>query len=118
MSPDEEQLEAFLRQFRPRRPGPLPDDRIAPRRPRRIAAIAAIAPGLAAVTAGLLMQWNGPADDPRPETTMTVTPAAAARAVVTDWDPEALDRMLIELSARALPDVENRRGSVYTLAGN
>ncbi len=118
MSADEEQFEAFLRQFRPRRPGPLPDDRIVPRRPRRIAAIAAIAAGLAAVTAGVLMQLNRPADDRRPEASVTVTPAAAARAAVADWDSEALDRMLIDLSARALPDVENRRGSVYTLAGN
>ena len=115
MKSDEEKLELFLRQFRPRRPRPLPPVRM----PRRVVwASGAAAALLLVVLAGLTVRRAEPPADVAlgGQGEMRSTAAAAIAAHVVNWDVEALDRMLTEMSPGVLPDVERRDGSLYVLA--
>jgi hypothetical protein len=112
MSTDQE-FEAFLRGFRPLAGAPLP--RVAARRPRSRAWLAAAAALLAA--AGLWWQL-GP---PRPASSIKTIRARAsstwgALRDLSGADPLALEMALERNAQQDLPDVARRDGALRLLA--
>lgn len=106
-----DELEALLRQFQPRRPGPLPD--IArPRRPRWPVWIAV--PGIAAaviVVAIVARRERAPAV----EISRVAITLGALNARVLNNDDE-LDAVLTRASRAILPDVERPGGVLRALS--
>jgi hypothetical protein len=106
MKSEDEEFELFLRQFRPRRPRPLPSSAAGRRRPWA----QAIAAGLVAAA---VVAW-AVSRPPRPAQTTSTRPAPASPVV--NWNVDALDRMLIGMSPRVLPDVERPDRTLHVLA--
>src|SRR5262245_40758363 len=105
-----DELEALLRQFRPRRPRPLPD--VEPsRRFRPVAWIAAS--GLAAAVVLLVMRLERTPGVDAPDAVSITLGAFNAYAVKS---PEDLDRALTKTSAAILPDVERPGGALHALS--
>ena len=104
-----DELETLLRQFRPRRPGPLPDveDRRGSRRLVRV-----VLSGFAAAVA-IIVGWRQPIhDSDRPKAAVTLgalTPYAIDEA-------SDLDSLLTDTSRAILPDVERSSGVLHALA--
>ena len=99
-----ERLESLLRQFQPRRPGPLP--RAGVRRPslRTVAAAAA---------AIVLVGWGAVHFRFAGRDAVDAADLTAGRLPQSvDWNVDRLDRRLLELAPRVLPDVE-RPGSTF-----
>ena len=115
MNLEDETLEAFLRRFQPRQPTPLPPAPRSSHWPLWIAAgLAAIAIGSAAFV------WRTGASRSTPDvaqdTPGVATLTAGRVSRITNWDPDALDRMLSAVSARVLPEVESPEGALRVLA--
>ncbi len=114
MKTDDERIETFLRQFTPKRPRPLPAPAGRPILWTGVAVAATVVLGFAI----LVRQGGRPGgeespgspEDPRSRT------AAVLVSHVREWDVDATDRMLAELSARVLPDVERQDGTLHVLA--
>src|SRR5688500_12567051 len=100
MSDDDPELEAFLRQFRPRAPAPLE----VRRPPGRWALWAA-----AAAASALIALWardgrDSPAERPDQEQMATGPSVPTAALLGRAWRNGDHDRLLDALDARALPD--------------
>jgi hypothetical protein len=97
------ELEARMREFRPRRPAAIPDERLQRLRGSTWAGVAA---GIAA--AMLIATWlRTPA--PRPVDAVALTTLALE-------NPEAFDTLLMEVSRTSLPDVTAPGGALERLA--
>jgi hypothetical protein len=103
-------IESRLRQFRPRRPAAIPDERLQLLRGPIWMAVAA---GMAALM--LIATWMQ-----RPPQPQQVRPAASvtlgALTTIAVEHPEQLDAALTELSRTTLPDVTERGGALELLA--
>lgn len=109
-------------------PRPAVDDRSprAARRlpvagaPRRLRWAAACAAGVALAVAAWLTLGRVapvvPVQDPDPTAQAAREDGSARAALIADWNVDALDRMLTEMSPRVLPDVERPESSLHPLA--
>ena len=103
-------IESRLREFRPRRPAAIPDERLQLLRGPIWVALAA---GIAAVM--LIAVWTKtPAKPPQEERQRSITLGALTTIAVEH--PEQLDAALTEMSRTALPDVTRRGGALERLA--
>ena len=104
-----DELETVLRQYRPRRPGPLPElERGRGVRPIVRVALAGIAAAVA-----IIVGWRQPlndADQPKPAVTL-----GALTPYVFD-ESRDLESILAFTSRRILPDVERSSGVLNALA--
>jgi hypothetical protein len=117
MKTDDERVEAVRRQFTPKRPRPLPGTTTG----RSILwAGGTVAAALVLAFGALMVRRADPPGrvDGVQRAVQDVPPAATAAHMshVREWNIEAADRMLTELSARVLPDVERRDGTLHVLA--
>jgi hypothetical protein len=109
-APEDERIESFLRQFRPRRPPPLPATR-ASRLWLRIAAAAAVLVFAVLITLPFLSREDrSGVRVERPDLT------AARLSQLADWDIGRLEQALSEASPRMLPDVERPESVLHALA--
>ena len=99
MKQDLEHVEALLRQFRPRAPGVLPAQ---PHRTAWWVGAAAVA-ALAVLAASVRFM---PMSAPAPAVGIGQALTLGEMRALVDADPATLDQTLLELSRRALPDVE------------
>lgn len=117
--PDDEKLEAYLRQFRLRNPPPLTQPhRIEHRNPLR--AIAAVA-ALVVITVLLLFFQQTRHSHPQPiagtqSTNLAAETSLASFNRILRKDPEKLEGAMNSLSPRLLPDVQRSRGVLKILA--
>ena len=103
-------IESRLREFRPRRPAAIPDERLQLLRGPIWVAVAA---GMAAVM--LIAVWiKTPAKPPQEERQPSITLGALTTIAVEH--PEQLDAALTEMSRTALPDVTRHGGALELLA--
>ncbi len=100
-----DEFESRLRQFRPRRPAAIPDERLQLLRGPIWVAVAA---GIAAVM--LIATWLRPSVAPAPH----VSPAALTRLALES--PDAFDSELARISQTSLPDVTRPGGAFERLA--
>ena len=101
---DDERLESFLRQFQPRRPVPLPGAGV---RRLNLRAVAAAAAAIVLVTWGAVhFRFAGRDAVDAADLTAGRLPKSVG------WNIDRLDRRLLELAPRVLPDVE-RPGSTF-----
>src|SRR4051812_10641007 len=98
-----DEFESRLRQFRPRRPAAIPDERLQLLRGPIWVAVAA---GIAAVM--LIATWLR-TPEPRPAGALALTMLALD-------NPEAFDTALAEISRSSLPDVTAPGGALERLA--
>src|SRR5262245_23632726 len=104
-----DELETVLRQYRPRRPRPLPDVE----RGRGVRPIVRVALAGIAAAVAIIVGWRHPVDDSaRP--TPAVTLGALAPYVFDD--SRDLESKLTYTSRRILPDVERSTGVLGALA--
>src|SRR5438876_4068825 len=102
-------IESRLRQFRPRRPAVIPDERLQLLRGPIWVAVAA---GMAAVM--LIASWmQRPAQPQQVQPVASITLGALTTIAVEH--PEQLDAALTEMSRTALPDVTERGGALELL---
>ena len=101
-----DELETLLRQFRPRRPGPLPDVEHG-RGPRRLAWVV-----LSGVAAAVVMMVVWRPHTPVPETARTAFTLGELNA----FDANALETVLVRTSRAILPDVERPGGALHALS--
>ena len=100
-------LESHLREFRPRRPAAIPDERLQRLRGPIWLGVAA---GMAAATfIALRLQKPAPPVEPLPAATLGALNALADR-------PEALDAELTKMSRTTLPDVTQPGGVLQSLS--
>jgi hypothetical protein len=103
---DFDEFEARLRQFRPRRPAAIPDERLQRLRgPIWVAVAATLAAAM------LIASWLKTSTSPRPA---DLTLGALTK--VTVESPEDLDATLTRLSRTSLPDVMQPGGALEQLA--
>src|SRR5262245_59721485 len=101
---NDERLKSFLRQFQPRRPGSLPRTGVHRLSLRAVAAAAA---------AIVLVTWGAVTFRFAGRDAVDAADLTAVRLPVSvDWNVDRLDRWLLELAPRVLPDVE-RPGSTF-----
>jgi len=116
---DDEKLETYLRQFRPRQPRALPTLR-APLWRRPIAAWAAVAALLVIAVLMFVPQRRRIQHTSRILQSQRNNIAAEASLAdlnrVLRQDPEKLDSELDSLASRLLPDVRSKGGILKTLA--
>jgi len=100
-----EEFEFRLKQFRPRRPATIPDERLQRLRgPIWVAVAAAIAAVM------LIATWmKTPSSDQPPVDTTTLTTLALER-------PDEFDAALARISRASLPDVTQPGGALHQLA--
>jgi hypothetical protein len=109
-----DELEALLRQFQPRRPGPLPDvERPRGSRPLVWAAFSGVA---AAVV--LMVGWRGPATVLEQKATRTRAAAVTLGdlSAYAASDASDLDEILTRTSRAILPDVSRPGGVLHALS--
>jgi hypothetical protein len=112
MTPDDQDIEALLRRFQPKRPAPLPPLAIRRRRWMAVAAAAVLATVLAPVAWPRRGVDSGAALDRSAEQAVTIVSLPR----VAGWDTGLIDATLLEVSDRVLPDVEATRGVLRQLA--
>jgi hypothetical protein len=114
---DDEKLEAYLRQFRPRQPRDLPEPRVLRWR-RRTPALAAVAALI--VVALWLRVWRSPRVEPPPlaseASDLARETSLGSLSRVVRNAPESIDSHLDRLSPRLLPDVQRSTGVLKALA--
>lgn len=128
MHNEDDRFEQYLRQFRPRKPGPLPETPERPRLRARLlwaAALLAVVCGLSvwiAVERVSRPEIREPQSDPC-EFGTAVKPAArdltlGKLSIYAGRDPACLGFVLSESSRNVLPDVEDSRGALGALAAD
>ena len=110
-------VEARLREFRPKRPAAIPDERLQRRRRPIWVAVAA---GTAAVML-IAARLQAPATPPPPPAveTVTVTVTSSTLGALTTIAlemPEEFDAVLTQMSRTTLPDVTQPGGALQQLA--
>jgi len=99
-------IEARLREFRPRRPAMIPDERLQLLRgPIWIAVAAAIAASM------LIVAWLR-----RPSTPEPVAPTLGTLTAIALERPDDLDAVLTTISRTSLPDVTRPGGALQSLS--
>ena len=121
---DQERFEAYLRQFRPRRPGPLPGH--VSSRPTSVRWwLTAAAAVLAVCGLALRTRWPVPAPQPHAiRIEATVVHDTDDKQTATLWrlsglmqgDPDQLDTALTAASAELLPRIDRPERALYGLA--
>ncbi len=119
---DDERLEAWLQQFEPRAPRPLPG-RPRPQVRRPAVVIAALA-AMVLIAVSLLLVGRGRMKSPGPQQATqqpAQTPAGdeisfAQLSRIARQEPEKLDSELDRLSEKLLPDVRGSKGVLNRLS--
>jgi hypothetical protein len=104
-----DELETVLRQFRPRRPGPLPDVEHG----RGVRPIVRVALAGIAAAVAIIVGWRQPIHDSE------VPKAAVTLGALTPYaldESRDLESLLTDTSRRILPDVERSTGVLGALA--
>ena len=99
-------LESRLREFRPRRPAMIPDERLQRLR----------GPIWVAVAAGLAAAMFVAARMHRPSTREAITPTLGTLTTIALEHPDDLDAALTEISRTSLPDVTQPGGALQMLS--
>lgn len=103
MRTENEDIEARLRQFSPRRPAAIPDERLQRLRGPIWVAVAA---GLAAVM--LIATWiRGPRPEPRADVAAPDSITLGPMTTFALENPDRFDAVLTRMSGRLLPDVRD-----------
>lgn len=111
---EDEKVEAYLRQFRPREPGSLP--KLEGKGPRWLDPIVAAAAAAAIMAISVLLVGRR-----QPVAQQTATPQSSSVSLgklsrMVREHPDSLDTELESLSPRLLPDVQRSRGILKDLA--
>lgn len=125
MNDEHEVFEQYLRQFRPRKPGPLPGPRDGSRLRRKLLwSVAALAVGVCAFWIGTRYASRFQNRETQIDPCGIVTAAGpepnnltlGRLRTYTRRDPSCLDLVLSKSSREVLPNVEDSRGALRVLA--
>ncbi|SRR5258708_7161510 len=119
---DEEQFEAFLRQFRPQAPRPLPGKRLMWIRRRRGPLTAAVAAIVVLVAAAGIVHFRKPnhtytaKQEQSPQRDLQQEVSLGRLNMLLREDPAKLSAVLDQASPALLPDVEHGPGILKALS--
>ncbi len=121
MNENDRQFEDFLREFKPRRPRALPDDRAIGLHPRRLAAAAVLVVSLGSM-AWFAFNNKRPATPHLSSGHLTHRQGGQPKLTLIQWtrlaeqDPKALEANLNEASRKSLPGFNDPNSSLHILA--
>jgi hypothetical protein len=121
MNENDRQFEEFLREFKPRQPRALPDDRAIGLHPRRLAAAAVLIVSLGSM-AWLAFNNTRQATPQLSSDQLTHRQGDPSKLTLMQWtrlaeeDPKALEANLNEASRKSLPGFNDPNSSLRILA--
>jgi hypothetical protein len=121
MNENDRQFEDFLREFKPRRPRALPDDRAIGLHPRRLAAAAVLVVSLGSMS-WFAFKNKRPTTPQLSSDQLTYRQGGPPKLTLIQWtrlaeqDPKALETTLDEASRKSLPGFNDPNSSLRVLA--